>query len=71
MYTCKNYKTKKAMLSDVADGVTVRVYQPGPFPGTANGVDCVEGPHYPQPHRWYARVFIRDGCIVRLAKKGE
>lgn len=71
MYTVTNYKSKKAMLTDVENGVRVRVYQPGPFPGTVNGVDCIEGPHYPQPHRWCARVLIRDGVIVRLAKKGE
>ena len=72
MYTCKNYQTKKAMVTDVDNGVAVRVYQPGGlFPGTANGIDCLEGPHYPQPHKWYARVLIKDYVIVRLAKKGE
>lgn len=71
VYTAKNYKTKKAMVADIDAGVSVRVYQPGPFPGTVNGVDCLEGPHYPEPHRWYARVFIVDGCAIRLAKKGE
>lgn len=71
MYTVTNYKSKKAMLTDVENGVRVRVYQPGPFDGTADGIDCLEGPHYPQPHRWYARVLIKNYCVVRLAKKGE
>ena len=72
MYTETNYRTKKAMLTALANGETVRVFQPGGiFPGTANGIDCIEGPHYPKPHKWYARVLIKDYCIVRLAKKGE
>jgi hypothetical protein len=73
MYTEKNYQTKKAMMADVTAGVRVPVFQPGPFRDGApqDGFVCLEGPHYPQPHRWYARVLIADGFIVRAAKKGE
>lgn len=67
MYTETNFRTKKAMKEAVKRGDTVKVFQPGGiFPGTENGVDCVEGPHYPKPHRWYARVEIRDYRIVRV-----
>lgn len=67
MYTETNFKSKKAMREALKRGETVRVYQPGGiFPGTENGEDVVEGPHYPQPHRWYARVLIRDYCVVKV-----
>ena len=44
-----------------------RVYQPGGvFPGTSTGDATVEGPHAPEPHRWYARVRIEDGRVVKV-----
>jgi hypothetical protein len=46
----------------------VEYYQPGPFGGNEplNGEFSVEGPHYPQPHRWYARVVAKDGVIIKV-----
>ena len=46
----------------------VTYHQPGPFGGNEpqNGEFSVEGPHYPQPHKWYARVTARDGVIVKV-----
>lgn len=42
-------------------------YNPsGTFPTPQNGADVIEGPHYPQPHRWYARVQVQDGCVVKV-----
>ena len=26
----------------------------------------VEGPHYPKPHKWYARVEAVDGIITKV-----
>lgn len=66
MYTDKNYKTKKELKADVQAGKTVTVYQPGPFEGTKTGRVCIEGPHYPEPHRWYATVEIADGAITKF-----
>lgn len=63
MYTEFNYQTKKALITDVKEGKQVRVYQPGPFPGTTDGTICIEGPHYPQPHRWYASAVIENSII--------
>ena len=49
---------------------TVEVYQPNSditgFNGTRNGQVSVEGPHYPEPHRWYARVEVVDGLVKRV-----
>lgn len=69
MYAETNFRSKKALKEAVKRGETVRVFQPGGiFPGTANGVDVVEGPHYPEPHRWYAQVEIRDYCVVKVLR---
>ncbi len=69
MYTVKDYPTKKALRMDLDAGVEVAVYQPGPFgPFAKDGNTCLEGPHYPQPHKWYASATIKDGVIVGKIK---
>jgi hypothetical protein len=64
-YTVENYRSKKAVKEALARGETVRVFQPGPFgPKVGDGATCLEGPHYPEPHRWYASVRVANGTIV-------
>lgn len=67
MYCYNNYPTKKALKDAVAAGKPVEIYSPGLL-GRAkeNGTEYVEGPHYPQPHRWYAQVTMQDGLVVRV-----
>jgi len=67
MYVEPNFKTKKALKEAVARGEHVTVFDPGPF-GRApeDGEASVEGPHYPEPHRWYARVTLKEGRIVAV-----
>ena len=31
-----------------------------------DGVIYLEGPHYPEPHRWYAQATVKGGVIVRV-----
>lgn len=65
MYTETNFPTKAALKRALADGVKVRVFQPGGmFEGTKSGNVALEGPHYPQPHKWYASATILDGVII-------
>lgn len=68
MYTYENFKTKKALKEAVANGDKIAIYQPGPFGGDdpEEGTFCVEGPHYPEPHRWYATVEVKGGFIVKV-----
>lgn len=78
MYARPNFKTKKALKEAVAaahanaavsgdSGAQFpRIFSPGPFPAKDNGVDYVEGPHYPAPHTWYAKVQVEAGCIVKV-----
>ena len=65
-YTDKNYKSKKALKDDLAAGARVHCYQPGGmFPLKAPGRISLEGPHYPEPHKWYASATVdADGYIV-------
>lgn len=68
MYTDHNFKTKKALKEAVKSGVKVSVFQPGPFGGNGpiNGKVCIEGPHYPAPHSWYASAVVENGFIVKV-----
>jgi len=80
MYTNKNFKTKKALKEAVAlyhtlspiDGqrchTGIAYHQPGPFGGNEpmNGTVYFEGPHYPEPHRWYAQATVKDGLVIAV-----
>ena len=67
MYAEKNYRTKKALKQAVADGELVTLWNPGPFGDPPrNGQTTVEGPQYPEPHRWYAQVTVEDGAVVKV-----
>jgi hypothetical protein len=48
--------------------LAVTYFQPGPFGGNEprDGVLYFEGPHYPQPHRWYTQAIAKDGVIVKV-----
>ena len=48
-------------------GVTHETYNPsGMFPVKQDGEDVIEGPHYPKPHSWYARVRVENGRVVKV-----
>jgi hypothetical protein len=66
MYVDPNFKSKKALKEAVAAGQRVSVYSPGPFPANRNGNEFVEGPHYPEAHRWYAQVSVKDGLVTSV-----
>lgn len=63
MYSVKNFKTKK----DLKSNLPTPCFQPGVMgPNVPNGEHTCEGPHYPQPHKWYARVLVKDGNIIKV-----
>lgn len=66
MYVSPNFKSKKALKESVAAGEVVLVFSPGPFPAKKDGTETVEGPHYPEPHRWYAQVVVENGRVVKV-----
>jgi len=66
-YTEVNFKTKAAIKKALANGEKIRVYQPGPFgPHVPDGTCYLEGPHYPEPHRWYATALVKGGTIIKI-----
>lgn len=65
-YCNPNYTTKKALKEAIASGVTVTVYSPGLGTPVRNGTEYLEGPHYPQPHKWYAQVIVTDGLVTKV-----
>ena len=66
MYTERNFKTKKALKEAVAKGEQVRLFAPGIGLPKVNGTAFVSGPHYPEPHKWYAQVEVRDSVVVSV-----
>jgi hypothetical protein len=66
MYTSINFKTKKQLKEALANGKKVGVYSPGPFPCPDNGKITLEGPHYPEPHKWYAQAIVENGYIISV-----
>ena len=64
MYCDVNFKTKKVLKAYLDAGKPVHVFQPGPFPGPEDGHITLEGPHYPQTHKWYAQAQIKNGIII-------
>jgi hypothetical protein len=65
-YTNINFKTKAELKRAVKDGKRVAVYEPGVGNVPMNGKVYLEGPHYPQPHTWYATAELKDGKVVSV-----
>jgi len=66
MYTSTNFKSKKELKEAIKAGKQVTCYSPGPFPCPTQGTVFLEGPHYPQPHKWYAQGVLKDGVLVSI-----
>jgi len=67
MYTHTNYKYKKQLKEDFKAGKRITTFQPGGiFDAKRDGRVCLEGPHYPKAHTWYADVEIKDGEVVKI-----
>ncbi len=66
-YVSKNFTSKKEFIASIKAGEKHYTYNPsGMFETVKNGSDVVEGPHYPKPHRWYASVVVKDGCVISV-----
>ena len=64
MYVNPNFKTKKAFKEAVKANKCIIIFQPGLGTPPSDGTVCVEGPHYPEPHSWYATVILEDNKII-------
>jgi hypothetical protein len=76
-YTSRNFRTKKALKEAVAaynaaesvtpgSGRRVECYAPGLGDVPETGTVYLEGPHYPQPHTWYAEARVVNGAVVKV-----
>jgi len=65
-YVEPNFKTKKALRDALSAGDRIRVFQPGLGSVPQDGIVFLEGPHYPEPHRWYAKGVMRGGVLVSV-----
>ena len=68
-YVDPNFKTKKALKEAVAAGQCVTVFQPGGMFALTlreGRFATIEGPHYPEPHRWYAQVEVEHGAVIKV-----
>lgn len=68
MYVSPNFPTKKALKDAIANGERVTVFAPGIGTPKDNGVEFIEGPHYPKPHSWYAQVEVTNGVVTKVKK---
>ena len=72
MYTDINFKTKKALKDALIAGKQVGVYQLNDMFGAGSKVQVgthtvyLEGPHYPQPHQWYAKATVVNGVVTNV-----
>lgn len=70
-YVSPNFKTKADLKRALAAGRDVSVFQPNdmgfaPDYSRYTGTAYLEGPHYPQPHKWYAQAEMVNGKIVKV-----
>lgn len=65
-YVEPNFPSKKQLKEAVRSGVKVTVFQAGLGVAPQNGPVTLSGPHYPEPHRWYAQGTMRDGQLVEV-----
>lgn len=74
MYTTRNFKSKVELKRAVETWKLtgenpVTYFQPndmGVSPLPRDGTIYLEGPHYPEPHKWYAQAEVKDGVIVKV-----
>jgi len=68
MYVSPNFPSKKALKEALTAGTPVRVFSPGlGGPAPTNGTVSLEGPHFPKPHKWYAKGTMVNGLLVKVS----
>jgi hypothetical protein len=66
MYCNVNFKSKKELKQAITEGKKIGIFAPGLGAPKDNGLETLEGPHYPQPHKWYAEVEMKNGYIIKV-----
>lgn len=70
MYTNQNFRSKKAFKDAVAEGKQITIKDQSIFTpqdlSKFSGRVAVSGPWYPEPHKWYAEVDLKDGIVTKV-----
>lgn len=67
-YVQPNFKSKAALKAALGALEPVSVFVPGLGSVPRDGTVPLEGPHYPEPHKWYAVGMMRDGKLVSVVR---
>jgi len=68
-YASVNTKSKKALKEKVLSGEKIEVFELSPFGRSKKvGVMSICGPHYPEPHKWYAEIETDEKGFIRSVK---
>ncbi len=67
-YCTIDFTSKKALKKAVKNKESITIYSPGIGTPPDNGVVYLEGPHYPKPHRWYAKAVVTNGVITKIVE---
>ncbi|MFI5405098.1 MAG: hypothetical protein ACHQ1D_01155 [Nitrososphaerales archaeon] len=65
-YTEKNFRNRTELKKALENGEPIRVFQPGLGSVPENGRVFLEGPHFPEPHTWYAEGQMLEGFLVKV-----
>jgi hypothetical protein len=66
-YTDRNFRSKAELKRSIANGDSIGIFNPsGLFPVPRDGKVSIEGPHYPEPHRWYGMATVSNGKITEV-----
>lgn len=67
-YAYPNFKTKRQLMDAVKAKRPITVAENTPWGprSVTDGAVTLEGPHYPEPHKWYAQGVVQGGLLVKV-----
>lgn len=65
-YVRPNVRSKKDLIQVIKEDRITEVFQPGLGTIPTDGTVHLEGPHYPEPHKWYATGTMKNGKLVSV-----
>lgn len=71
VYASKNFQSGAALRRAVENGVQVYAVDQSignPSGEVPDGECVISGPHYPAPHKFWVKVVVKDGVIVKVKR---